>query len=195
MILIRSGFDPPRRRLKRTLRSVRYCARANKSRSMCIPPIRRHSEQLHSFCLIYLCSSASAILVRSAPCASCSAAAGTRAHGTATARSMSGDEGLQLKDRTAGAAFPHDAQRLRWSVRQGQAIFRLPLRNFGQRIGRMAKEQYHRGTRLWRLTLESWRRRRGRTIACQFQDQELSTTSLEIGPHNSVGFMTIQGRP
>ena len=162
--------------------------------SLYIPPIWRHSEPLHSFCLIYLCSSASAILGRSAPSANCSAGAAMRAYGTVTTRSRSWDEGVRVKGRIAEAVLRDEDPGLRWRVRQGQTIFRLPLKTFRRRIGSMAKEQHHRGIRLGRLTLESWLRRRGWTIACQFQEQKLSTTSVKIGSHDSVGLMTIQGR-
>jgi hypothetical protein len=93
------------------------------------------------------------------------------------------------------AVFHDDAQRLRWNIRQRQTIFRLLLQDFGQRIVRMANEQHHRGAMLWRLTVETWLRRRGLIIVRQYQDQKLSTTSLKIWSHNSVGPTTIEERP
>ena len=45
-----------------------------------------------------------------------------------------------LKGRTACAVFHEDAQRLRWTLRQRQTIFRLLLQEFGRMIGSMPKK-------------------------------------------------------
>ena len=59
----------------------------------------------------------------------------------------------------------------------------------------MAKEQHHRGAMLWWLAVEAWLRRRGLIIVRQYQDQNVSTSSLRMRPYNSVGLTAIEGSP
>jgi transposase InsO family protein len=89
-----------------------------------------------------------------------------------------------LHGRTPCAVFHDDAQRLRWSLRQRQTIFRLLLHNFGQIIGSMAKEHHHRPATLWRVTVETWLRRQGLIVVRQNQNQKVSTTSLKVWSQN-----------
>jgi|SRR5208283_3289205 len=89
-----------------------------------------------------------------------------------------------LKGRTACAVFHDDAQRLRWTLRQRETIFRLLLQDFGQMIGSMAKEHHYRAATLWRLTVETWLRRQGLITVRQNQNQKVSTTSLKIWSQN-----------
>jgi transposase InsO family protein len=66
-----------------------------------------------------------------------------------------------LKGRSACAVFHDAAQRLRWNRRQRQAIFRLLLRSFGQKLGIMTKGNHRAVAAAWRLTVESWLRCQG----------------------------------
>jgi len=89
-----------------------------------------------------------------------------------------------LKGRTACAVFHDDAQRLRWTLRQRQIIFRLLLAEFGRMIGSMPKNDHRRAATMWRVTVESWLRRQGLISVRQNQKQKVSTNFLENWSHN-----------
>ncbi|HMP84365.1 MAG TPA: hypothetical protein PKA41_16830 [Verrucomicrobiota bacterium] len=61
-----------------------------------------------------------------------------------------------LKGRTACAVFHDPAQRLRWTQRQRQSIFRLLLQHFGQIAGSMANGNHHFPATAWRIAVEFW---------------------------------------
>ena len=87
-----------------------------------------------------------------------------------------------LKGRTACAVFHDDAQRLRWSKRQRQTIFRLLLQQFGAMIGKTANEHHRRPATLWRVTVESWLRCQGLIVIRR--KQNVSTTFPKLWSHN-----------
>ncbi len=87
-----------------------------------------------------------------------------------------------LKGRTACAVFHDDAQRLRWSLRQRQTIFRLLLQRFGAMIGNMANGHHPRPATLWRVAVESWLRCQGLIVIRQ--NQNVSTTFTKLWSHN-----------
>ena len=89
-----------------------------------------------------------------------------------------------LNSRTACAVFHDAAQRLRWSLRQRQTIFRLLLHHFGQRVGSMAKDDHRSPATLWRVTVESWLRCQGLIAIRQNQKQNVSTSFPKIWSHN-----------
>jgi hypothetical protein len=89
-----------------------------------------------------------------------------------------------LKGRTACAVFHDDAQRLRWTLRQRQIIFRLLLEEFGRMIGSMPKDDHRRVATLWRVTVEAWLRRQGLISVQQNLNQKVSTNFLENWSHN-----------
>ena len=89
-----------------------------------------------------------------------------------------------LKGRTACAVFYDDAQRLRWTLRQRQIIFRLLLEEFGRMIGNMPKDDHRRVATLWRVTVEAWLRRQGLISVQQNQNQKVSTNFLKNWSHN-----------
>ena len=89
-----------------------------------------------------------------------------------------------LKSRTACAVFHDRAQRLRWTWRQRQTIFRLLLQEFGRRIGNMTNEHHHPAATVWRLTVETWLRRQGLITVRPNQNQKVSTTFLKFWSHN-----------
>lgn len=87
-----------------------------------------------------------------------------------------------LKGRTACAVFHDDAQRLRWTKRQRQIIFRLLLHQFGAMIGTPVNGNHPSPATRWRVTVESWLRCQG-LIAVR-QNQNVSTTLPKIWSHN-----------
>lgn len=87
-----------------------------------------------------------------------------------------------LKGRTACAVFHDDAQRLRWTKRQRQTIFRLLLQRFGDMIGKTANGHHPSPATLWRVTVESWLRCQGLIVVRQ--NQNVSTTFPKIWSHN-----------
>lgn len=89
-----------------------------------------------------------------------------------------------LKGRCACAVFHDDAQRLRWTLRQRQTIFRLLLHQFGQIVGSRAKDRHHSPATLWRVTVESWLRCQGLIAVRQNQKPNVSTTSPKKWSHN-----------
>jgi len=89
-----------------------------------------------------------------------------------------------LKGRTACAVFNDAAQRLRWTVRQRQIIFRLLLADFGRMIGTMPKDDHRKLATLWRVTVESWLRRQGLIAVRQNQKPKVSTNFPENWSHN-----------
>jgi hypothetical protein len=89
-----------------------------------------------------------------------------------------------LKGRTACAVFHDDAQRLRWSKRQRQTIFRLLLQQFGAMIEKTANENHPGPATLWRVTVESWLRCQGLIVIRQNQKPNVSTTLPKIWSHN-----------
>jgi hypothetical protein len=84
-----------------------------------------------------------------------------------------------LKGRTACAVFHDDAQRLRWTQRQRQTIFRLLLAQFGQMIGNTTNGTHPRPATAWRFTVESWLRCQGLIAVRQNQKPNVSTSFLE----------------
>jgi len=89
-----------------------------------------------------------------------------------------------LKGRTACAVFHDDAQRLRWSIRQRQTIFRLLLQQFGAMIGNTVNENHPRPATLWRVTVESWLRCQNLIHVHQNQKINVSTTLPKSWSHN-----------
>ena len=87
-----------------------------------------------------------------------------------------------LKGRTACAVFHDDAQRLRWTKRQRQTIFRLLLQRFGAMIGKTANGLHPAPATLWRVTVESWLRCQGLIVIRQ--NKNVSTTFQTIWSHN-----------
>jgi transposase InsO family protein len=89
-----------------------------------------------------------------------------------------------LKGRTACAVFYDDAQRLRWTKRQRQTIFRLLLCKFGAMIGKTTNGTHPRPATQWRVTVEAWLRCQGLIAVRQNQKQNVSTTFPKIWSHN-----------
>jgi hypothetical protein len=89
-----------------------------------------------------------------------------------------------LKGRTACAVFHDGAQRLRWTVRQRQTIFRLLLAEFGRMIGTVPKEDHRKLATLWRVTVQSWLRRQGLISVRQNQQPKVSTNLPTNWSHN-----------
>jgi transposase InsO family protein len=89
-----------------------------------------------------------------------------------------------LNGRTACAVFHEDAQRLRWTRRQRQTIFRLLLQQFGQIVGSMAKDDHRAPATLWRVTVESWLRCQGLIAVRQNQKPNVSTSFPRSWSHN-----------
>jgi transposase InsO family protein len=87
-----------------------------------------------------------------------------------------------LKGRTACAVFHDDAQRLRWTKRQRQTIFRLLLQRFAAMIGKTANGHHPAPATVWRVTVESWLRCQGLIVIRQ--KQNVSTTFQTKWSHN-----------
>lgn len=89
-----------------------------------------------------------------------------------------------LKGRTACALFHDPAQRLRWTQRQRQTIFRLLLQRFGAMIGNTTNGRQPRPATLWRVTVESWLRCQGLITVRQKQKPNVSPSLSKIWSHN-----------
>jgi transposase InsO family protein len=89
-----------------------------------------------------------------------------------------------LKGRCACAVFHDAAQRLRWSRRQRQSIFRLLLHHFGVAFGNPTTGRHHSPATLWRVTVESWLRRQQLITVRHRQNQNVSTTSPKSWSQN-----------
>jgi hypothetical protein len=89
-----------------------------------------------------------------------------------------------LNSRTACAVFHDDAQRLRWSKRQRQTIFRLLLAQFGAMIGKTTNGRHLKPATAWRVTVEAWLRCQGLIAVRQNQKPNVSTTFQKIWSHN-----------
>ena len=89
-----------------------------------------------------------------------------------------------LKGRTACAVFYDDAQRLRWTKRQRQTIFRLLLCKFGAMIGKTTNGRHPRPATAWRVTVEAWLRCQELITVRQNQKPNVSTASPKIWSHN-----------
>lgn len=86
------------------------------------------------------------------------------------------------EDRTVCAVYHHDAQHLRWTLRQRRTIFGLLLHRFGAMIEKTANGPHPRPATLWRVTVESWLRCQGLIVIRQ--NQNVSTTFPKIWSHN-----------
>jgi hypothetical protein len=89
-----------------------------------------------------------------------------------------------LKGRTACAVFHDDAQRLRWTRRQRQTIFRLLLQRFGAMIGNTMNGHRLTPATAWRVTVESWLRCQGLITVQLNQKPNVSPTFHKIWSHN-----------
>ncbi len=89
-----------------------------------------------------------------------------------------------LKGRTACAVFYDDAQRLRWTKRQRQTIFRLLLAQFGAIVGKTTNGRHCKPATAWRVTVEAWLRCQGLITVRQNQKPNVSTTLPKIWSHN-----------
>jgi transposase InsO family protein len=89
-----------------------------------------------------------------------------------------------LKGRTACAVFYDAAQRLRWTRRQRQTIFRLLLRQFGAIVGKTTNGRHLKPATPWRVTVEAWLRCQGLIAVRQNQKPNVSTTFTKIWSHN-----------
>jgi transposase InsO family protein len=87
-----------------------------------------------------------------------------------------------LKGRTACAVFYDDAQRLRWTRRQRQTIFRLLFQRFADMIGNTANENHPSPATLWRVNVESWLRCQGLILIRQ--NKKVSTNFPKVWSHN-----------
>jgi hypothetical protein len=83
-----------------------------------------------------------------------------------------------------GAVFYDDAQRLRWTKRQRQTIFRLLLAQFGAMIGKTTNGRHLKSATAWRVTVESWLRCQGLIAVRQNQKPNVSTTFQKCRSHN-----------
>lgn len=89
-----------------------------------------------------------------------------------------------LKGRTACAVYHDATQRLRWTWRQRQTIFRLLLHQFGVLSGKTTKGRQPTPATTWRVTVEVWLRCQGLIAVRQNQKPNVSTTSPKIWSHN-----------
>jgi len=89
-----------------------------------------------------------------------------------------------LKGRSACAVFHDGTQRLRWTLRQRQTIFRLLLHRFGVMSGKPTLGDRRSPATLWRVTVESWLRCQGLISVRQKQKPNVSTTSPKIWSQN-----------
>jgi transposase InsO family protein len=89
-----------------------------------------------------------------------------------------------LNGRTAGAVFHDEAQRLRWTLRQRQTIFRLLLQQFGVTSGKLSAGDHRPPATLWRVTVETWLRCQNLIAVRQNQKTNVSTTSPKKWSHN-----------
>jgi len=101
-----------------------------------------------------------------------------------TAHELNHQSRRALKGRTACAVFHDDAQRLRWTRRQRQTIFRLLLQQFGQMIESMPEKSHHSPATLWRVTVENWLRRQSLINVRRNQKENVSTSFPPIWSHN-----------
>jgi len=89
-----------------------------------------------------------------------------------------------LKGRTACTVFNDGAQRLRWTKRQRQTIFRLLLQQFGAMIGNTTNGHHPKPATAWRVTVEAWLRCQGLITVRQNQKPNVSTTFAKCWSHN-----------
>ena len=89
-----------------------------------------------------------------------------------------------LKGRTACAVFNDNAQRLRWTKRQRQTIFRLLLQQFGAMIGDTTNGRHLKPATAWRVTVEAWLRCQGLITIRQNQKTNVSITLPKCWSHN-----------
>jgi transposase InsO family protein len=89
-----------------------------------------------------------------------------------------------LNGRSACAVFHDATQRLRWSLRQRQSIFRLLLRRFGVMSGKTANGRQPTPATLWRITVESWLRCQGLIAVRHNQKPNVSPSLLKLWSHN-----------
>jgi transposase InsO family protein len=89
-----------------------------------------------------------------------------------------------LKGRTACVVFHDNAQRLRWSKRQRNTIFRLLLQQFGAIVGNPTNGAHLRPATAWRVTVEAWLRCQDLIVVRQNQKPNVSTTFAKIWSHN-----------
>jgi transposase InsO family protein len=89
-----------------------------------------------------------------------------------------------LNGRCACAVFHDATQRLRWSRRQRQTIFRLLLHHFGVMSGKTTNAHHRAPATLWRVTVESWLRCQGLISVRQNQKPNVSPSLLKLWSHN-----------
>jgi transposase InsO family protein len=82
----------------------------------------------------------------------------------------------------ACTAFHDPTQRLRWTKRQRQTIFRLLFQRFADMIGNTANENHPSPATLWRVNVESWLRCQGLIVIRQ--NKKVSTNFPKIWSHN-----------
>jgi len=89
-----------------------------------------------------------------------------------------------LKGRTACAVFNDDAQRLGWTTRQRQTIFRLLLQQLEAMLGKPTNGRHLKPATAWRVTVETWLRCQGLITIDQNQKTNMSTTLPKCWSHN-----------
>jgi transposase InsO family protein len=90
-----------------------------------------------------------------------------------------------LHGRTACAVFHDDTLRLRWNRPERQALFRLLLRRFGQKLEAMPEDDRHpRHATAWRTTVEHWLRCQHLITVRLNPKPNVSTHSSEKWSHN-----------
>jgi hypothetical protein len=89
-----------------------------------------------------------------------------------------------LHGRTACAVFHDAAQRLRWTRRQRQTIFRLLLHHFGVMSGKPTNGRQPAPATLWRVTVESWLRCQGLITVRHNQKPNVSPSLSKLWSHN-----------
>ena len=88
------------------------------------------------------------------------------------------------KGRTACAVFHDQAQRLRWTQRQRQTIFRLLLRRFGAMIGETTKGRHPAPATRWRVTVEAWLRCQGLIAMNMNLNTKFLGLTLQLNPRS-----------
>jgi transposase InsO family protein len=89
-----------------------------------------------------------------------------------------------LNGRCACAVFHDATQRLRWSRRQRQTIFRLLLHHFGVMSGKTTNAHHRAPATIWRVTVESWLRCQGLIAVRQNQKPNVSPSLSKLWSHN-----------
>ena len=89
-----------------------------------------------------------------------------------------------LNGRTPCAVFHDERLRRCWTLKERNAIFRLLLARFADKIAKTPDGDRRKPASVWRIVVEHWLRCQNLIVIRQNQKPKVSTNSSVFGSHN-----------